>query len=60
MDEINVISVQPTSAPLTPTPNIVSDRVSYFLGVSRGPSGVVLMGGTFFTAIDVICRFGDK
>ena len=46
MDEINVISVQPTSAPLTPTPNIVSDLVSYFLGVSRGPSGVVLMGGT--------------
>ena len=46
MDEINAISEQPTSAPLAPTPNMVSGPVSYFPDISRGPAGVVLMGGT--------------
>jgi len=46
MDEINAINEQPTSAPLAPTPNMVSGPVSYFLDISRGPAGVVLMGGT--------------
>lgn len=46
MDEINAIIVLPTSAPLTPTPYIISGLVSYFLGVSRESSGDMLMGGT--------------
>jgi len=33
-------------SPVGTNTNIISGRVSYFLGVSRGSSGVELMGGT--------------
>jgi hypothetical protein len=55
MDEINAISVQPTSAPLAP---IVSGRASYFLGVSRGSSGVRLMVDTYLE-LPIFLPFND-
>lgn len=41
-DEIYIISWQPTSAPMAPTPSIVPDQVSYSYDVSHGDAGGVL------------------
>ena len=43
IDEIFVISGQPASAPQVPISSIVPNPVSYFLGVSRGITGEVLI-----------------